>query len=281
MDALDEKMARSMEIINQMISEHNPSHIFGMFSGGHDSLCATHFVSQHPKFTRAVHMNTTIGIEQTRQFVRDVSQGYGWDLLEYIAPVSYREIVLKHGFPGPGGHTHMYRRLKERNVRRLVREHKRGFKDRIALITGVRTSESVRRMGNVVDIDRQGAIVWTAPILHWNDDDKTEYIRRYNLPQNPVVKTLCMSGECLCGAFARPEEFSEIQAAYPETAAMISQLQDDAKAAGVPAVWGKRPDRKNSAAPKTLNSRGLCVSCDAKQWNLFDEQAALNIPEVK
>lgn len=266
MDGLDSKIAQSLDIIDAAIRDNPASHLFGMFSGGHDSLCATHLASQHPAFTRAVHINTTIGIEETRQFVRRVSMERQWRLAEYSPPVSYRDIVLKHGFPGPGGHQITYARLKERCVRRLVREHKQYFKDRIGLVTGVRLSESTRRMGHVKPVQREGAQLWIAPILHWSDDDKLEYMARYELPRNRVVDILCMSGECLCGAFAKKEELIEIEISFPETAAEIHALQRDAEAAGVHAKWGVRPPGTRRRATK---GGMLCATCNQKNMAEF------------
>jgi 3'-phosphoadenosine 5'-phosphosulfate sulfotransferase (PAPS reductase)/FAD synthetase len=258
---LETKIKQSMEILDEAVGQHKPSHVFGMFSGGHDSLVATHLASKHSSFTRAAHINTTIGIEQTRQFVRDTARERQWRLLEYTPPVSYRDIVLEHGFPGPGGHRFMYTRLKERCVDRLVREHKTKWNDRIGLVTGVRLSESVRRMGHVEPVKRDGCQLWIAPILHWDDDDKLEYMAREGLKRNAVVDTICMSGECLCGAFAHKEELFELGQAFPDTAAVIHDLQAEAAARGVHCKWGTRPPGKRG---KPTKGGMMCSSCNQR-----------------
>lgn len=258
---LDLKIEQSLDILSAALKEHNATHLFGMFSGGHDSLCSTHITSQHPAFTRAVHINTTIGVEETRRFVRRTAMERQWRLLEYTPPVSYRDIVLEHGFPGPGGHRFMYIRLKERCIDQLVREHKAKRLDRIALATGVRLSESSRRMGHVEAVKREKAKLWIAPILHWNDDDKLEYMERYDLPRNPVVDRICMSGECLCGAFAKKEELLDLELAFPETAAVIYELQAAAAMLDIHAEWGKRPPGKLS---KPTSGGMMCASCDTR-----------------
>lgn len=267
------KLARSFAIIDEAIQEHSPSHVFGLFSGGHDSLCSTHLLSLHEAFSGACHINTTIGIEETRAFVRRESAERGWGLREYFPPKGYREIVLKHGFPGPGAHQFMYSLLKERCVRQIVRENKRSRFDRVGLVTGVRLSESERRMGHVQPIQRVGSQLWIAPILHWDDDDKLEFMSRHALPRNPVVDNICMSGECLCGAFAKKEELLEIELYYPETAALIRGIEREAEAAGVHAKWGTRPPK--STDPATAGGM-LCTSCNRKnfQADLFIGEAA-------
>lgn len=255
------RVEEAAEILREAGRTNNPRYMIGMFSGGHDSLCATHVASQSPDFSFAAHMNTTIGIEQTRDFVRRVSSERMWNLHEYRPPVSYRDIVLQKGFPGPGAHFYMYVRLKERCVDQMLRELPRTRGRRVLLVTGVRLSESKRRMGHVQPIKRESSKVWVAPILNWDNDHKDEYMRLHNLPRNPVVDTLCMSGECLCGAFASPGEIAEIEAAFPEVAAEIHALERDAELAGVHAKWGTRPP---GVRAKKLKSGAMCSSCADK-----------------
>lgn len=254
-------------ILQRAIDEHEPSHVFAMFSGGHDSLCAVHVTAQHPRFTAAVHINTGIGIEKTREFVRETCRRNGWRLLEYHPPKGsdYRSLVLRWGFPGPAGHRLMYNRLKERAIAQLVREHKEHRNDRIVLATGLRRSESARRMGYSDPVQRQGARVWVNPIFYWTESDKNEYMEHHGLQRNEVTDMLHMSGECLCGAFARPGELDEIEFFFPETAAYIRELEREVEVAGIPACrWGKRP-------PVVVEGQGalpftpLCVDCGSKR----------------
>jgi 3'-phosphoadenosine 5'-phosphosulfate sulfotransferase (PAPS reductase)/FAD synthetase len=244
-----------------------------MFSGGHDSLAATAITAQHPRFTAAVHINTGIGIEQTREFVRDTCTDQGWPLIELHADrieQTYEYIVGRYGFPGPAGHPYMYRRLKERKIERLVREHKTHPRDRIILATGMRAAESVRRMRHA-DLDPQGpgwrrvgAQVWTNPIGQWSKQEVNAYLTKTGLRRNEVVDLIHMSGECLCGAFARPGEMQELELWFPETAAYLHKLEAEAEAAGIIAcVWGRRPDDVNKDQMRLLPILPLCTSCEA------------------
>jgi 3'-phosphoadenosine 5'-phosphosulfate sulfotransferase (PAPS reductase)/FAD synthetase len=99
-------IAQADEIVQMALDEHGTRHTLAgtcvLFSGGNDSTVLAHLMRKHS--THAVHCNTTIGIEETRQFVRDVCAGWGLPLIEETAPVSYRELVLEQGFPGPGHH---------------------------------------------------------------------------------------------------------------------------------------------------------------------------------
>jgi len=239
---------KPLGLIERAVAEHKPRAVFGMFSGGHDSLCSTHIAAQHPAFTAAVHINTGIGVEQTREYVRQTCQAQGWPLIELRTdPQIYVDQVLAHGFPaGRQRHQVMYRLLKERQVQRLLREHKVGRYDRVLLVAGARRQESVVRMSSTQPVQRIKSVVWANPILEWSHADKHDYMARHNLPRNPVVDNLHMSGECLCGCFANMPESGELHAIrffYPDAAAYISALEQRVFECGKWANWGQfRPD---------------------------------------
>jgi hypothetical protein len=68
-----------------------------------------------------------------------------------------------------------------------------------------------------------------------------------------------MSGDCLCGAYAKPGELAEVGLFYPTVAARLRALQDEAKAAGIGrCTWGagKQPGDGLTVAPGRL-----CSTC--------------------
>ncbi len=256
-------VADGLAILARAVESFRPVKVFALFSGGHDSLCSTHLASRSPRFDGCVHIDTGTGIEETRAFVRATCAKHGWPLREYRPPMSYEDIVLRWGFPGPAGHSLVYGRLKERCLRQLVREHKSARGDRVLLVSGIRRQESRRRMGYVEPVQPDRARVWAAPLLNWSHDDKYAYLAANALDRNPVVERLCMSGECLCGAFARKGELDEIAFWYPEAAARIRALEARAAAAGVPCRWGHAPHAgKRTVPPPAV---GLCWSCGVKK----------------
>ncbi len=157
----------------------------------------------------------------------------------------------------------MYNRLKERCLRQLTREYKTRQADKVVLVTGIRRHESRRRMGYVEPIQPDDSRVSVAPLLHWTHDDNHDYLAAHRLPRNPVVERLCMSGECLCGAFARKGELDEIAFWYPEVAARIRMIEARAQEAGVPCRWGHavRAAKSLPTSPRV----GLCWSYGARQ----------------
>lgn len=251
--------------MQEAIAAHKPVRIFALFSGGKDSMASTHFAMNHGAM-EVVHINTGIGIEETRVFVRDTCNAFGWPLRELHPPdMTYRDFVLKHGFPVPGGHRYSYVWLKERALHELcmsVKTRGRRSRERIMLVTGVRNLESARRMGFVEPIKRIATKVWVAPLFQFSDIDLAHYRKLHNLPLSEVSSKFGMSGECLCGAFAAPDEMQRLERLYPDVAAQIHALEIEAEAAGVHCKWGKRPP-KDKFSDK-LPFMAMCVGCPAK-----------------
>ena len=253
-----------MTVIDQALAEHEPVvALYALFSGGHDSLTSTAIAAQHPRFTAVVHINTGIGIEETREFVRETCQAQGWPLIEAMPEHRYEDLVLKRGgFPsGPKSHNSMYWYLKQKSLDRVVQAAKTTRGDRVGLVTGIRVSESIRRLnaGISVPIRRKGAQLWINPILDWTALDCGRFMSEHGLPRNPVVDLLHRSGECLCGALAREEEIHEIDAWYPDAAKRIHDLEAKARACGLKHTrWASRK-AWGDAQPLTLE---MCASCE-------------------
>lgn len=251
-------------VMVEAFASNNPvRRAYALFSGGKDSLVSAHLAMENGAHEVA-HINTGIGILETREFVRETCKAFGWPLREIHPPdKTYRQFVLKNGFPGPGAHRYAYSWLKERALRKLVRETKVDRKDRVMLVTGVRNLESARRMGYVKPIMRVGAQVWTAPVYNWNDIEMAAYRAEHGLPLSEVSKNFGMSGECLCGSFAQHGEMERLERFYPAAAAEIRELEREAKAAGVHCEWGKAPKRGGRLSEE-LPFMPMCVGCPTK-----------------
>ena len=276
-------------LLSNAINKYNPKYVIALFSGGHDSLAATHIASQHPQFSFALHIDTGIGIKETRDFVRETCKEWEIELRIYKAseyvgetglpdPQIYEELVKGYGFPGAPHHTKMYDRLKERPLRLAIRDLKRDRKDKTLLVTGVRATESVRRMKHVEPIQEwEGTKIWVAPIWDWSKLAVGEYIQENELRRNPVVDNLHMSGECLCGAYAKKDEIKEIEFWYPDTAKEIHRLEQIAKDNGHFWKWGSGPPEWMKIAKNGQLSMSnfapngypemLCMGCEKSEEN--------------
>ncbi|MGL5823688.1 MAG: phosphoadenosine phosphosulfate reductase family protein [Nocardioides sp.] len=253
-----------------------------LFSGGNDSTVLAHLFREVA--THAVHAKTGIGIEQTRQFVRDVCGAWGLPLVERHPPTgsTYRDLVLDQSFPGPGHHFKMYQRLKERCLRQARNELVPSPRThRVVFLAGRRRNESARR-ANVPAVERDGSVVWVSPLVFWTAPDMVTYrLLAGDVPHNEVSALIHMSGECLCGSFARAGELEEIGFWFPGVRAEIEALEAEVRATGkVPpwkARWGWGSDketiaklRKSGYAVERIAallarsaSGPLCSSCDA------------------
>lgn len=232
---------------------YKPRKVWCLCSGGNDSLTSTHIAMSTGLCDGVASINTTIGIRQTREHMQAVASRFNWPLRWLTPKFTYLDFCKMFGMPGPGRHDYVYAYLKERCVKQLARESKRLRRDRIMLVTGVRLSESDRRMGTAEPIAREGARLWVAPIINWDAQDQMVYMINNGIPRNQVKKILGISGECLCGAFAKPDERAKIAEHYPEAEAEIVMCEAAAAESGRPCEWGKRPKTKN-----------LCQQCTRK-----------------
>ena len=229
---------------------------FALFSGGHDSLCSTVLASRMDGFEGVLHINTGIGIEETREFVRSTCAERDWPLTELRAPDGeYERLVLtRGGFPyGEQSHNSMLYYLKQRQLAAWKRKQP----GEVALVTGIRKDESVRRFGSGISVAerRDGRKTWLSPILDWTAVEVSRFIDAEGLPRNPVVDLLHRSGECLCGALAQEAEILEIARWFPTTAERIQELERECERRGIVAsVWAGR------ISTQDFTPSGLAVS---------------------
>lgn len=247
----------ALETISEACELSGACKVYALFSGGDDSLAALRVAREHPKFVAAVHLNTGIGVEESRNFARRTCKELRCDLIEYAAvdningkgqrdPQIYEQMVMEYGFPGPTkwGHGKMYNRLKERGLRRLVREHT-AKGEKVILASGCRSSESVRRMGTTQRIAIEGRRVWVNQIHDWTKTDTLKFREASNLERNPVAALICKSGECMCGGFGNEGEIEELMM-HDLTSPLgqrLMQTERDVLAAGFPWRWHERPPK--------------------------------------
>lgn len=248
-----------------------PVAAFVGFSGGDDSLVTAHWCMNNVPGCRIFHANTGIGIERTREFVRGTCAKYGWPLVEIRAKEDcgqdYDAMVLEHGFPGPSMHSIMYRRLKERCVQKLLRDHKTQRHDNIVLFAGIRKDESERRSGYAYTVmSWHGNTLWASALYYKPKSWFRDYIARHGLARNPVAVTLGMSGECLCGAYAHAGELALIKTVCPATHARIRALEEKARAAGHDWGWEDAPPKSRHKKTRSM-FMPMCVGCEKQDAN--------------
>jgi 3'-phosphoadenosine 5'-phosphosulfate sulfotransferase (PAPS reductase)/FAD synthetase len=190
-----------------------------MFSGGKDSATIASLFRH--EFDTFVHADTGIGIEATRQFVRDTAQAWGKRLVMSRSDDDYFDLVLglvrtktgehvwRGGFPGSGAHGTMQQRLKERANDKS--RHTLGIANSRTtcgiLIAGRRRPESEARK-DIPAVELDGSAIWSSPMVVWHKADLLTYRLMHpgEVPTNPVSTTLGLSGECGCLANAHDGE---------------------------------------------------------------------------
>lgn len=285
--------------------------IFGLYSGGNDSVVLPHLLRQY--FDGIIHVNTGTAIRQTTEHVREVVPA-AWDLpLHELHPPKdrYRDLVLGNilastgpnkgkraiwvGFPGPAAsardkrkghdaHSVMYGQLKQKPLEafRTQMVGRDGVRKKVLYVAGTRWDESDQRFELAGEVTQQGGIVWVAALIHWTNEHMQEYRKRYRcyqnhehaphrmcfpdaLPLNEVTEHIHMSGDCTCGAKAHEGELDEYGFFFPEKAAEIRALQDEAAAKGIPACrWGQRPPAGAEPEGRPVTSTAtpfLCSGC--------------------
>lgn len=266
------------DIIRRAINEHSLDKIFVGFSGGKDSTVTLDYVWKNYReyIAGAYHIRTGISVPSTLDFSGKFCEDRGIPFIELRSQAQFDDMVRKYGFPGPPMHRIYYVELKEDPLAAFVQSQKGAFRERIGIITGVRAAESKRRGRTARDIKRKGATVWIAPLIDWSNEDMFRYRDECNVPMSEAARTLCMSGDCLCGAQAKsPDEIKPIKLFYPDIAHRIERLQIELKESSDPVLrqrWQYAPGPKLNdtiITPEQWDDEmPMCVNCAP---TLFDE----------
>jgi 3'-phosphoadenosine 5'-phosphosulfate sulfotransferase (PAPS reductase)/FAD synthetase len=257
---VDEMTAEGLRIMREAIDLYRPVQIVAAYSGGDDSIVPTHFVRSTYPDSVVVNISTLVSLAPARRHIGETCERQKWPLAIYEAtacgrpntyPASewrdgataYEERVLNYGFCGPAKHGIMYANLKERPLRRMVAEFKRG-KPRSAcvlIVSGIRHDESARRAGYRSPVTKVGGQIWVNPFYYRTAADFEAYRQEFGLPRNPVKKQCGISGDCCCGAFGKPAiERPAYAAIDPAFNQYLDALQTRVQER-FPWGWGERP----------------------------------------
>lgn len=199
------------------------------FSGGDDSLVLTHFVMSRGWADFVAYFDTTSGIAENLQYVRDTCEKYGWPLVVVQSPMPLETFAMRYGFCGPSGHKWAFNYFKGRQIRHIAKQTDHSVK----FFSGVRKDESDRRLRNVsAEVQYEDNSTgnfegwWVSPLMDWTDEEVDEYRERYDLPDNPVARRIHRSGDCYCLAYGhRDEELLFLEAEFPRHAQWIKNVE--------------------------------------------------------
>jgi 3'-phosphoadenosine 5'-phosphosulfate sulfotransferase (PAPS reductase)/FAD synthetase len=201
------KEETSLLIFARALQTYKPSLVINCYSGGYDSMSATHLVGRWAKhyahstnvITAAV--DTLISADGWRDFVKTSARAIGaprFEIADNPGLDKWTQDVEGHGF-AYRRHQHKiyFYYLKQRVFRALVQKYKTHNHDRIMFITGVRRDESKER-ADTPEVQRTGSAVYVNPLVYWTDEDIYLYRMKHELPINPFYETFRNSGDCLC-----------------------------------------------------------------------------------
>lgn len=303
-ETMVEKMiGQGRSIVREAIETYKPIAVIAAYSGGNDSIVTTHFAAKEFD-AEPVHFATGIGIKKTLEHAKTACESFGCPLRVECAKVRgkpkkmrdgrpfdvsilpagnwrdgktpFEEYVFNFGFPGIEQHGRMYQRLKEKPMRAVVADLKRNRKrtDCVLVVSGIRQDESSTRAGYKRAVQKDASVIWVNP-FYWTSAVHFEaYRQEFGLPRNPVKTAVGISGECLCGAYAKPGEKERVRAIEPETAEYLDRLEAIVRdEQGFPWGWEENPpswwgDAKRGqgflfdvAAPVASGFRPMCVGC--------------------
>lgn len=228
------------EVLRQLreMEKWDYDHLFAAVSGGDDSITAAQFAyeSEHIELDGVLHCDTGIGVPKTREFVREWCEERDLELVVVgnhnarFEHERYEHLIKIHGFPGsaPEAHSQMFRNLKEKPISRF-QSNIEDSDEQLAFISGVRRAESRNRYQELGDeaIQKVHGQIWASPLVDFTEMDLHDYRNeRDNLEQSIVAATICISGECLCGAYGnRAKTLTELRQYFPEVANHIYNLE--------------------------------------------------------
>ena len=254
--SIDDQLKEAFYILDQAQDQFKPISVVGMYSGGNDSLAVARILEIWSAMRNVpfhvAHINTGIGIDETRMHVRATARDRNWSFYEFSTPPDHyirmvtgqeRHRSVPGGFPGAPLHSIYYRDLKDRRVEEMMRCLKQGHKrtEKVMLVSGIRRQESRRRMGYASAINTRGSQIWVNPCLNWSANDVYDLRDLHKLPQSPVSALLHRSGECLCGAMADEGEYEEVCYWFPKTGAYLRKITEQVHAAGFLWNWDQGP----------------------------------------
>lgn len=246
------------EIIREAQQKYGIKKFVGLFSGGKDSLVTCHFLHKLGVMDEVLYCNTGVNLPENLFYVINTCKQFGWKL-NMVQPKeneTYEDFVRKFRFPHAGAHSMIMGYLKWHPMRTWARQHR---DEQFAFCSGRRFKESKRRskiLGKTTIIEQTEKMTFVAPLYYWTDEDVWNYIKENSLTRCPVYETLHISGDCLCGAFAEPEEIHLIKIFHPEFHDWLLSLEEK-----YGDRWGNGMSARASKTQQELSESLVCQEC--------------------
>ncbi len=268
-------MKSAETILSETLQRHKPSLIVCSYSGGHDSIVATHKTLRwakqyaHSANILTVAVDTQIHAEGWLDFVRFSAKTIDarrFEIWQTAMLDKWIEDVKTRGFAyQKAQHKIYFYYLKQNAFRAVVAHYKKHRHDRIMFVTGVRRAESKER-ATTPESEQYGSNVWCNPLVNWSEQETQLYRLEHNLPENPFYHLTNNSGDCLCN-WHREIKLEKVQGAALDIIQPLDIICREAFGYG----YGEKPSKllKQAAAGQmslfTDDTPYLCAGCERKQ----------------
>jgi len=207
------------------------------FSGGRDSAVACVIAKKVADVRgwnmRLVHIDTTIGLEETEKYVREYARWLGVELIVLHPEYTFEEYVAKYPYwPHiyPPWARWCYHKLKRRPTEKYLKQN---YRDGDIIVLGIRGDESWHRRRKHTSVfdekyyseAKVRAKIWL-PLLFADDETLDKLIKMLGIPVSPVWQKIGMSGECFCLAGSTEQSVKRAVCAYPELGIRLMRIDD-------------------------------------------------------
>jgi len=182
---------------------------FVLFSGGKDSLAALlylkHIASQVKGGLTALYVDTTAGLPENTEYVRNVCNYLAVDLKIARPKVDYFTLVRKWGIP-----SFRYRWCCRELKIKPVEEYLSSVAGPKVVFDGIRAAESsVRKQYLPIWYHPSFKCLSVSPIFFWSDEEVLSLINSNGIPKT-LLHSLGTSTECWCGAYKTEADFRKL-----------------------------------------------------------------------
>jgi len=212
------------------VKEYSIKSLVLCFSGGKDSLVATHYVLREVQDVEdldryVVLVDTTVMIPTAVEFAKEVAERLNWPLRILKPEPDFWSLASKWGTPSIWRRWCCYA-LKLKPIFEFTRK----LRPQRAMVTGLRRDESQRRrkmrLRPVCYEKRRNLNAWRyAPLLDWSEKDVLNYMKEHGLPTPPHY-AMGIKETCICGAFTGKKQLRAVRARFPDFYQKFVDLQN-------------------------------------------------------
>jgi phosphoadenylyl-sulfate reductase (thioredoxin) len=180
--SLDKKIEKSKEIIKEAFSKYKKVGIG--FSGGSDSEVVLHLTLPFMHNIPIIFVDTRYEFPEVLQFIEEIRISWNFENFSIFRPEKdmVAEFTAKYGLRTPAFTVAFNDYHKIAPLMRAIEYHKLD-----AFIAGIRGVEHEERAKESIFSQRHNPEhTRVHPLLFWQKPDILEYMKRYNLPINPM-----------------------------------------------------------------------------------------------